>query len=193
MFTFKDSTDHEWTIALPFGEVLRIKEESKLKFDLLDPTAGELSKRLDDDLLLFWELLHHVIEPQAKARNISAAEFGQRMAGRCLIDAHREFFKAWADFFHQIQRPDLATALETILRLNELTVAKITERLAADPTIAAIPERATLKIDAVLTTALSDFQASCDSILNPTPGDSSGSATKELSAKPARSLSRKRT
>lgn len=196
MKKFKDITGHEWELQLLFGDIMRVKEASGGRFDLLDPTANDLSKKLDVDLAFFWELLVHLVEPQAAAAGIAehfGREFGQRMAGRCIIEAQQAFFAEWADFFHQLQRPDLATALETTVKLNALTVAKVKERLERDETIKTIPQRAERKIDAALTTALSGLRESCDSILKDTPGASCGSATKESSDKPGRCSSRKRT
>lgn len=193
MFKFTDSDGDEWIIALPFGEVLRIKEESKDRFDLLDPHTTELGKKLDEDLIMFWELLQLITTEQQKARKITAKDFGRRMAGDCLIEALKVFYLAWADFFRRIQRLEQAIALEQVSKLRELTIAKVKARLENATVFDELPARTEAKVDQLLTSAFSDLQESLDSILGPSPGATSGTATKASSAKPARSSSRKRT
>ncbi|WP_254512853.1 hypothetical protein [Anatilimnocola floriformis] len=177
MHTFNDRHGGEWNIDLPFGEILRIKAKDS-RFDLLEPEVGELGKRLDNDLLLFWELLHIIVEEQATDRGVTAQDFGRLMAGNCLIAAQQAFFREWIDFFHHIQRPDVATALEVILQLNIVTAAKVKERMASDQTIKNLPAIASEKLDSVLTTAFKGLQESCDWTLSDTPTERSGSETK---------------
>jgi hypothetical protein len=186
MFEFSDSTGDKWTLALPFGEVLRVKEQSKGQFDLLDPHANDLAKRLDEDLVLFWELLQMLTADQQKERKLSAKDFGQRMAGDCLLAALHEFFKAWADFFRRIQRLEQAIALEQISKLRELAIAKVKTRLEQSELLKALPGRVAAKVDQHLTSAFSDLQESFDSILGPSPGASSGTATRASKGKRGR-------
>jgi hypothetical protein len=198
---FTDKTGAEWEIELPAGEVFRIAKENA-KFDLLEPERDELAKRLDDELPLFWELLWLVVMPQAehvmptaaelKRRGnkdafpglpgITGEEFGRRMAGDCLMSAKDLFFIEWRDFFHQIQRPEKAAALETIRIIHQRTVAKVMAKLEASNALQTLPERMDAKLDRVLAKPFSDLQDSFDSILNDTPTVSSGSSQKESPA-----------
>jgi hypothetical protein len=74
-------------------------------------SEGLADKLIDDDAE-FWELLWHLITPQAAERNITADQFGKLMAANCLADARRLFFEEWADFFRQLHRPDKAATVE---------------------------------------------------------------------------------
>lgn len=181
MATFEDRERQEWTIELPFGEILRIKAASEGKFDLLDPHSTKLAERLDDDLLLFWELLAHLTHRQQLARGIDAEAFGLLMTGDCLLYAQRSFFREWSDFFRQLQRHDIAVALETIARLKEKTIEKIRHKIESSEELKQLDQRASKKIDRLLTSAFSDLRVSFDSILIDIPGETSGTASKESS------------
>jgi hypothetical protein len=67
MRQFNDKNGQPWTLDLPFGEVLRVKAASNGKFNLLE--AKGLADKLIDDDAEFWEMLWHLITPQAKERN----------------------------------------------------------------------------------------------------------------------------
>lgn len=177
MRTFKDRDGQEWEIDLTFGEVMRIKNDSG-EFDLLDPITDDLSQRLDVDLAAFWEVLLLVTEPQAKERGITPERFGKIMAGNCLVEAQRQFFAEWTDFFRQIQRPDVARALDVTAQLRAKAVEVVTRRIKADRSTVGLSERAEASLDRELTKSFSALQASLDSILPPTPGADSGTATK---------------
>lgn len=205
MKTFKDREGQEWEIELPYGEITRIKEDSQDQFDLADAQKNELGKRLDDDLSLFFVLLWHIVKPQASfvmpsARElrrrgnaqavpsvpgITAGEFGRRMSGDVLIAALDAFMQEWADFFHQVQRPDQAAALESISLIRSATVAKIKAKLASSEALQSLPERVNAKVDQILTKPFEDLRASLDLILSGTPGETSTPVTAEQHATPA--------
>ncbi len=202
MQTFKDREGQEWEVDLPYGEVVRIKEESQGKFDLAEPQKDELGKRLDEDLSLFWELLWYIVKPQAaivmpsagelrrrgnaqaipSVSGITAAEFGRRMSGDCLIAADEAFRREWQDFFHQLQRPDQAAALGALNLINSATLAKVRAKVESSEALRTLPDRVSAKVDRMLTKPFEDLQASLDSILNDSPIENSGTATKELPA-----------
>lgn len=127
MRQFKDNSSQSWTLDLPFGAILRVKAASSGKYNLLD--AG-LAKTLATDEAEFWEVLWHLVSPQAAERAVTADKFGELMAAECLFDARRLFFEAWADFFRQLHRPEAATAVEKInayvTRAIELTKERLT-------------------------------------------------------------------
>jgi len=124
---FTDKTGQSWLVELPFGAVIRIKASSNGKYNLLD---AALAKTLATDEAEFWEVLWHLITPQARERNVSADDFGQIMAAECLFEARRLFFDAWTDFFRRLHRPEAATAVEKInhyvSRAIELTKGRLT-------------------------------------------------------------------
>ena len=205
MQTFKDREGQDWEIDLPYGEVVRIKAESADKFDLAEPQKDDLGKRLDEDLSLFWELLWYIVSPQAalvmpsagelrrrgnaqaipSVPGITAAEFGRRMSAPCLIAADEAFRREWQDFFHQLQRPDQAAALGALNLINSATLAKVKAKVDGSTALQTLPERVASKLDQVLMKPFEDLQASLDSILGTTLGETSTADTREPHATPA--------
>jgi hypothetical protein len=202
---FADSTGTEWEIDLPFGEMLRVASSSERKFDLLEPTLPEerpLQKLLMDNLPLFWEVLWHLLEPQAalvmptadelrrrgngqaipSVPGITAAEFGRRMAGRCLVTAQRAFFDEWRDFFHSIDRPDQAVAIDATIMMQNQILQKVSDRLANEPALQQLPTKTGEAIDSALSTAFSELRDALAAIPTATPGGDSTNSTKEVSA-----------
>lgn len=201
MKKFKDTTQAEWEINLLIGEVERVRIDSKGDgdFNLYEPQENDLGKRLDDDPILFWKLLWHLVKPEAALHDptaeelarrtklkqtieepgITAEEFGRRMAGDCLIAAQDAFLDEWHDFFHLLQRPDKAAALASINLIRKQTFAKVKAKIEADETLKALPARTGAKIDQLLETQFSDMRASFESILGDSPTANSGSDIKE--------------
>jgi hypothetical protein len=199
MQKFTDKEGHEWEIELTYGDVLRIKDESKDKFDLAEPKANDLGKRLDEDLALFWELLWFIVQPQAalvmptvrelKLRGnndaipsmpgITAAEFGRRMAADCLVAADRAFRQEWRDFFHHLQRPEKAAALDALNLIHEATFRKVREKFENSRALQTLEEKVSAKVDQILTKPFEDLQASFDLHLSDTPGEISTTDTKD--------------
>jgi len=128
MREFKDSKNGTWEIALPFGAVARVKNASEGKFDLLEPMKDSLAERLNRNFGEFWEMLWHLVEPQARAKGIGAEQFGELMAADCIHDAHAKFFKEWADFFHGLQRKEVAIALEMMATINAKAIQELNAR-----------------------------------------------------------------
>jgi len=129
MREFKDRDAAGWVIDLTIGAVMRVKSASEGRFNLIDPGA-KLADELATDEGTFWELLWHVVEPQARERSVTAEAFGRAMAADCLHNARRLFFEEWADFFRQLHRADKQAVVEKaakyLAKAMELTVAKLT-------------------------------------------------------------------
>ena len=183
MKEFKDKDGGRWKIDLPFGEIVRIKSQSSGRFNLLEPNekpgGGEqtLTMLLDSDLAEFWELLWLVVEPQATAKGVSPAQFGELMAADCLITAQAAFFDEWRDFFRLLRRPDQAAALEKLAKYREAALEAVTERLT-DPRLKAIDAKATNRIQAESKRLFSDLLDRAESSLGDTPGDNSTGSRK---------------
>jgi len=128
MGMFKDSAGNSYSIELPFGTVIRVRK-AEPRFDLLDAQKGNLYHTLHQDLGEFWELLWHIIEPQAIEKNISAETFGKFMTPECLLLAQGVFFKEWAEFFRSLQRENEAVALEKLGAYQAKAVAMIRKKL----------------------------------------------------------------
>lgn len=126
MQTFK-AAGREWNIKLNFGEVERIKQASEGKFDLLE--YKELPQFLQKDLREFWVLLWFAVEPQAKAANITAEQFGE-CAEEFLVDARQKFYVEWSAFFRRLQIEDAAIALEKMAAYMKEAVAMVRAKLS---------------------------------------------------------------
>lgn len=141
MTQFRDKNGREWSIDLTIGAVERVKRASRdagREFDLYDPGGrfGEDGKKLQavlwSDHSAFWELLWHLCEPQATAAGVTAEQFGDLMAARCLLDARRALWREWEDFFRQLQRPGEILVLERLRRYETKAVELAMESLT-DP------------------------------------------------------------
>lgn len=173
--TFKDNRGEEWIVALPYGTVVRVRKESQGRFDLLEPFATDLQDRLRMDTVEFWELLQLLTEPQANARGISAAEFGERMASACVFDAQRAFFAEWVDFFRGSQRPDVAEGLAQIWTVHEKALAVLLDKVKESKQLQTAATRTAEKIGQEMTRAFDTLAQRCESIPSPTPGENSTS------------------
>lgn len=180
MQEFRDKTGQAWKIDLPIGEVTRIRK-ADARFNLWEPTKEDLAQKLFDDLPLFWELLWQVVEPQAVVRNITAEQFGESVAAECLIDAQKKFFDEWRDFFHRLQRPDLATVLEKLAKYQAKAMELVKAKLG-NGAMTGLDERVEAKMQATLNERFGKLRESLDSILDPSPGVNSGGSEPASSA-----------
>lgn len=171
MRQFKDKEAAAWTIDLTIGTVARVKATSEGRFNLIDP-APQLADALARDELTFWELLWHLVEPQAQQRNVSAEAFGQAMAADCLHHARRLFFEEWTDFFRQLHRPDKQAVVEKaaqyLAKAMELTHAKL-----ASPEMNELDRLVEQRMQASLNASFGKLRASLASTPAASPGDSS--------------------
>jgi hypothetical protein len=173
MSTFKDRENNSWTIDLPFGTVLRVKQESEGRFNLLDPQHENLADRLAaHDFEALYELLWFILRPEAEARGIGAAKFGQLLAADCLLEARQVLWRVWTDFFQRLQRPDKATVLEKLAKYNARAIELVKAKVG-DPKLAELDQRVEAKMLSTLNQSFGSSLASLDSILGPSPGGSS--------------------
>lgn len=167
MRSFKDKTGVEWVIDLNIGTVQRVKSTSS--FNLYDV---ELAEKVWSDFGEFFELLFLVIEPQAVARSVDAAVFGENLAANCLITAKDAFFEEWADFFQNLQQPDKAALLEKLMRMWRKALELTQAKLASDDM-----KKQDSRIEGFISQRLNaeygKWEASLDSILGHSPGDNS--------------------
>lgn len=168
MHTFADRNGRQWQIDLTIGTVARVRKQSGKRFDLLDPSSvvdGEkLSTVLDGDLAMVYEVLWHVIEPQAAAAGITAEKFGEAMAADCIVAAQTALFAAWLDFFRAVQRPDLATALDMMTTARTRLAKAVAAKMAAID-VEATRARMQAKIDQTLGRSFGGLQERLDAIL----------------------------
>lgn len=168
MRKFKDRNGREWSIDLTIGAVARVRKESVKRFDLLDPSSAvdgeKLSTVLDEDLATVFEVLWHIVEPQAVAAGITAEQFGESMAADCIIAAQAALFAEWLDFFRAVQRPDLATALD-MMTTARARLAKAVAAKMATIDVEATKTAMQAKIDQTLGQSFGGLQERLDAIL----------------------------
>lgn len=168
MKTFKDATGRSWNLSLSIGAVARVRSASDKRYDLLEPTkevdGKPLFELLCDDLIECWQVIWHLVEPQAKAVDIAAAEFGETMEADCLLAAQDALLEEWADFFRLAQRPDQAAALGMI-RAGKAKLRKA----IAEGMVRANLDETQAKMEAAIETAcgqsFGNLRGSLDSIL----------------------------
>lgn len=169
MRPFKDRESGAWSIDLTIGEVARVKLATSGRFNLIDP-APKLADELASDELAFWELLWHIVEPDAVRRQITAETFGRLMAADCLHLAREQFFAEWIDFFRQLHRPDKAAVVEKaaqyLAKAMELTAAKL-----ASPQMAELDALLARRMETSLNDSFGKLLDSWASIPADSPGD----------------------
>ena len=181
MQEFRDKDGVKWVIDLPIGEIARVRNVSEGRFNLWEPIKDDLAQRLADDLSLFWEILWHLVEPQAAKAGISAEAFGLAVAAECLFDAQRKFFDEWRDFFHRLQKPDLAAVLEKLTKYQAKALELVRAKLASGE-LDQIDPQVENKMQRVLNDSFGKLRESLDLILGPSPGANSGDSAADASA-----------
>jgi hypothetical protein len=176
MRDFQDSTGAKYAIALPVGEVLRVKRESDGRFNLLEPTENKLAERLVNGFEEFWELLAYLVTPQLTAAGIDAEEFGRRMEAEHVLKAQRKFIEEWTDFFQKLQRPDAALVLEKMSQYRAKAIEVLQAR-ASDPKLKEADEVMERHLASMLNKLYGNLPGKLDStlsaMLGDTPGDNS--------------------
>jgi hypothetical protein len=172
MQIFRDQSDGEWPISLHMGEIIRIRAESNKRFDLFDPTKDELAMTLLNDLPTCWEVLWYVCSPTAKAREITAEEFGKRLGDETLLVAQKALFEEWRDFFRRLGREELALVVEKAAKYQAKKIELVKARLN-DPLLTNLDPRVEAQMTAELNRSFGNLEASLAKTLGPTPSGSS--------------------
>jgi hypothetical protein len=135
VLTFKDATGHEWTLAITFGSLKRVRDLAGL--DLL---GADLSKApgLAGDPFTFFACLYAAIKPACDADGLSSEDFSDRLDGA----AYRAAVEAWTEeltrFFREAGQPAVAAALAKGLAVSGLAQARAEAELSDPATDAAI-------------------------------------------------------
>lgn len=168
MHTFADRNGRQWQVDLTIGTVARVRKQSGKRFDLLNPSSvvdGEkLSTVLDEDFATVYEVLWHIVEPQAVAAGITAEQFGEAMAADCIVAAQAALFAEWLDFFRDVQRPDLATAMDMMTTARTRLARAVAAKMAAID-VEATKTAMQAKIDQTLGRSFGGLQERLDAIL----------------------------
>jgi hypothetical protein len=130
MTSFRDTAGRTWQISLTIDALKRVK--SLLQIDLTEPLQGEppLMTRLAIDVLLLCDVLFALIKPQADAAGVSDEVFGASLGGEAILAAQEALTQEWLDFFQNLRRTHLVTAIQKQRDLVRAIVAAGEQRLA---------------------------------------------------------------
>jgi hypothetical protein len=130
MTSFRDTAGRTWQISLTIDALKRVK--SLLQIDLTEPLQGEppLMTRLAIDVLLLCDVLFAIIKPQADAAGVSDEVFGASLGGEAILAAQEALTQEWLDFFQNLRRTHLVTAIQKQRDLVQAIVAAGEQRLA---------------------------------------------------------------
>ena len=130
MTSFRDTAGRTWQISLTIDALKRVK--SLLQIDLTEPLQGEppLMTRLAIDVLLLCDVLFALIKPQADAAGVSDEVFGASLGGEAILATQEALTQEWLDFFQNLRRTHLVTAIQKQRDLVQAIVAAGEQRLA---------------------------------------------------------------
>lgn len=106
--TFTDDAGRQWTVAITFGTLKRVKALCGLSFDDLIATpkskgdadaAAKPLRDLMDDSGRFSEVLYAILKPDADAAGLSSSQFDDGFQGAATEAAQAAFLQALYDFF----------------------------------------------------------------------------------------------
>lgn len=162
---FTDSTGEKWLVDITIGTVKRIKK--LLKADFGNPLLGEPAPltRFHLDIAFICDVLFVVCQHEAKEREVSDLDFADRLSGDASYAAYIAFLEALADFFQQLHRPDVVTAIQ---RMRE----KVTQQVEAATKAINSPEFDKQVNDAISGRLSTNTPESSESTPPPSPGES---------------------
>jgi hypothetical protein len=105
MQTFSDNRGNTFLLKINIGQVRRVIDATLGKFDLVNPWSmvdgQQLQFYLQSNLPELWEVVYHLVEPQAAKfyGENPAKAFGDAMDETCFPAVRRAFLAEWQDFF----------------------------------------------------------------------------------------------
>ena len=142
MKTFNDAANRTWTISLNLGTAIAVKDA--LGVDLLQPEMpfrGDLSSeasakedpplltRLGTDEVLLGQVICALLDGQFEANNVDEADVRASFDGATLMAAQKAFYEELVDFFQSRGRADRAKAVQTQMRMIDVGVATMAQRI----------------------------------------------------------------
>ncbi len=106
MRRFTDNQGREWPITVNVAAVKRVRTLAGVDLlGLLDPQQ-QVAEKLADPVTLC-DVLFAVVAPEADARGVTSAAFGEAMAGDAIDSATHALMEEVVDFFPNAQRREL--------------------------------------------------------------------------------------
>lgn len=129
MKTFVDNNGKTWTININVATIKRVKD--LLGVNLMEAITGDLITKLEDDVILFVDVLYCVCKQEADANNISDEMFGASLAGDSLEQATEAFLTDLIDFFPAAKRQIFRKAFQKQKEAETMAVQKMDKKLEA--------------------------------------------------------------
>lgn len=129
MKSFKDSEGREWAIRINIGTVRRVKDEIGVNLSEVADGDPPLMQKLQGDITLFCDVLRAILKPDADKAGIDEAAFWDRLGGDAIKSAYDAFWQELADFFLNLGRRDMATAIQKQQAMIGVAVKLATARI----------------------------------------------------------------
>lgn len=168
--TFTDTAGRVWTVVVTTETLKRVR--SVMAVDLMEFVEGTLMSKLMGDIVLLCDVLYLVCKPEADARGMTDAQFGESLDGDVLLAAEEALAEGLFRISHPSRREAARKAWDKAktLRLRACQAAVV--RLD-DPEL----DR---QLEAILT------GSTTPSSPPPTRGDWSGSSPESSASMPGR-------
>ena len=127
MKTFVDNNGKTWTININVATIKRVKD--LLGVNLMEAITGDLITKLEDDVILFVDVLYCVCKQEADANNITDEMFGASLAGDALEQATEAFLTDLIDFFPAAKRQIFRKAFQKQKEAETMAVQKMDKKL----------------------------------------------------------------
>ena len=127
MKTFVDTNGKTWTVNINVATIQRVKD--LLGVNLMEAITGDLITKLEDDVILFVDVLYCVCKQEAEANNITDVKFGESLAGDALEAATEAFLTDLIDFFPAAKRQIFRKAWSKQKQAETVAVQKIDKKL----------------------------------------------------------------
>ena len=160
MAKFTDQCEREWEIKFN----VRILESVEEKFKGLDLTAahGKDFLRLAYKPALLVDLLWHLLEKQAQAKDLDVEQFVEGFVGQGIADATQCLLKAVTDFLHPSQAEVVAACANASKAEREEAAAMVLAKIKDPETLARFREVNEQKMNAEIEKILTQSIAATD-------------------------------
>ncbi len=131
MSQFTDNKGTTWDLPITVEAMKRVK--TALGIDLGNIHLGNppQSTQLDTDIVLLIDVIYVLLRPQAEAKGITDAEFGESLGGDAAFAAREAFWRSLIDFFQRFHRTDAVAAIQKQNELVSEVIREATELIEA--------------------------------------------------------------
>lgn len=141
--TFNDTKGNNWNASITVGALRRVLAQTEIDLTrLFDDEKAEPVQKLLANPIVIADVVFAVVEPQATAKGIDAAAFGELLEGQALAEATDALLDALAVFF-SARQAEMGQAFAKVVANYRKAAATVWGRAvnmveAVDPTAAAM-------------------------------------------------------